>query len=315
MKAIVTGGAGFVGSNLALALEEKGAKVIVVDDFCSGDFHNLAEFRGDVIAESVNTFDWNKLGAADVVFHEAALTDTTIMDQRRMVSVNVEGFRKALDYSIKHHAKLVYASTAALYGNSAPPQEEEKSISPLNIYAFSKLIGDHVALEAMKEKSLHIVGLRYFNVFGPHECFKGKVSSMIFQLAEQMRQGKRPRIFLDGEQKRDHIYVKDVVRANLAAFESKKSGIVNVGTGIATSFNRLIEIINDALGTNLKPDYFENPYGFYQNHTQADTARAKKIINFSSIYTIEEGIQDYLTTIYQLEPKPSKRAKKVKLKI
>jgi len=301
VKAIVTGGSGFVGSNLALELQKKGAQVTVIDDFTSGHFKNLSDFRGDVIAEDVNEFDWERMDPVDVVFHEAAITDTTVMDQKKMTHSNVEGFRKVLHYATKNRVRLVYASTAALYGNNPAPQDEEKSIQPLNIYAFSKLVGDQIALEAMKEGVIPIVGLRYFNVFGLREQYKGKVASMIFQLAEQMRQGKRPRIFFDGEQKRDHIYVKDVVRANLLAAESKKSGIVNVGTGKATTFNRLIEVINDVLGTKLAPEYFDNPYGFYQNHTEASTSRAKALIGFEAKYSIEEGIRDYLTELYQLK--------------
>ena len=302
MKAIVTGGAGFIGSNLALELEKQGAKVLVIDDFSSGDFHNLACFRGDVIADDVNHLDWNKLDPVDAVFHQAALTDTTITDQKRMIAANVEGFRKVLDYAIRRRAKLIYASTAALYGNSPAPQREDESISPLNVYAFSKLVGDQIALQAAKEGSVTIVGLRYFNVYGLREQFKGKAASMIFQLADQIRQNKRPRIFHDGEQKRDHICVKDVVAANLAAFEAKQSGVVNVGTGVSTTFNRLIEILNDVLGTRLAPDYFENPYGFYQKDTQAGTTRAKKLLKFEARFTIEEGIRDYLTDLYQLKP-------------
>ena len=303
MKAIVTGGAGFIGSNLAVELERRGAKVIVVDDFTSGDFRNLSDFRGDVIARDVNQFDWNQLGPADVVFHQAALTDTTIKDQKHMIATNVEGLRKVLQYVIRHRAKLVYASTAALYGSSPVPQKEDESVAPLNVYAFSKLVGDSVAMETARETGLTIIGLRYFNVFGLRELYKGKAASMIFQLAEQMRSGKRPRIFSDGEQKRDHIYVKDAISANLAAFEARTSCVVNVGTGVATTFNRLIKILNEVLGTRFEPDYFENSYlGFYQDETQADMTRAKKLLNFQARYTVEEGIHDYLTAIYQLKP-------------
>lgn len=310
MKAIVTGGAGFIGSNLALELESQGAKVLVIDNFSSGDFHNLTEFHGDVIAEDVNIVDWEKLDNYDVVFHQAAITDTTVMDQKKMVHSNVEGLRKVIRYVAKHHSKLVYASSASVYGNLPAPQCEDMELSPLNVYAYSKYVGDQVAMEAAAEHKLHIVGLRYFNVFGMRERYKGKPASMIFQLAEQIRSGKRPRIFFDGEQQRDHIYVKDVVGANLAAVNAKRSTVVNVGTGKATSFNRLIEIINSVLGTKFAPDYFENPYNFYQNKTQADTRKLKEFLNFECSYSIEEGIRDYLTTLYQFSPEPACSSKR-----
>lgn len=313
MKAIVTGGAGFIGSNLALALQEKGWDVIIIDDFLTGDFHNLAEFRGDVIAEGVNIFDWNSLGPADAVFHQAAITDTTLKDQKQMVASNVEGTRKALQFAAKRKAVFVYASSAAQYGNEPAPQREDGPIKPLNVYAFSKMLCDQLAGRAWKEYKIPVTGLRYFNVFGLREQYKGKAASMIYQLAQQMRSGKRPRIFSDGGQSRDHIYVKDVVSANLKAFEAAKNGIVNVGTGKATSFNRLIEVLNEVLGTSLAPDYFDNPYAFYQNKTQADMSRAKKLIGFEARYSIEEGIRDYLTAFYDLKSAPTRRAVKARI--
>lgn len=300
MKAIVTGGAGFIGSNLALTLEQNGAKVIVVDDFSCGNFENLKLFKGDLITQDVNDVAWEKLGAIDIIFHQAALTDTTVADQKKMMYNNVEGFRKIADFAVRRQIKLVYASSAAIYGNERAPQREAGPLNPLNIYGYSKLIGDQIAEQLAKKSKSIIVGLRYFNVFGTGEAHKRNYASMIYQLSQQMRTGRRPRIFHDGEQSRDHIYVKDVVEANLKAAQVKKSGIVNVGTGKATTFNRLIEIINEVLGTQLEPDYFDNPYPFYQNKTQADVSELKKLTGFEANYSIEKGIREYLTAFYQL---------------
>lgn len=312
----MTGGAGFIGSNLSLALQEKGWDVVVIDNFLTGDFHNLIQFHGDVIAEDVNAVNWDALGSADAVFHQAAITDTTLSDQKQMIAANVEGMRKALQFAAKLKIPFVYASSAAQYGNEPAPQREDGPIKPLNVYAFSKMLCDQLAESAAKQYRIPVTGLRYFNVYGLREQYKGKASSMIYQLAQQMRSGKRPRIFFDGEQMRDHIYVKDVVAANLNAFEAKKSGIVNIGTGKATSFNRLIEVLNDVLGASLEPDYFENPYGFYQNKTQADTARAKKLIGFEARYTIEKGVRDYLTALYHIQPgQPSSHRTSAKTRV
>ncbi len=305
MKAIVTGGAGFIGSNLALTLEMKGAKVLVIDDFSCGNFENLKTFKGDVIAKNVNKFDWNQAASYDVIFHQAALTDTTVSDQKKMMFNNVEGFRKIIEFSIKKQIRLVYASSAAVYGNEPAPQRETGNLNPLNVYGYSKWLGDQMALKLFKSAKAPIVGLRYFNVFGLREAHKKNYASMIYQLSHQMISGKRPRIFRDGEQSRDHIYVKDVVEANLKAAQSKKSGIVNVATGKPTTFNRLIEILNDVLETQLKPDYFDNPYSFYQNKTQADMNAVKKLIGFEAKYSIEKGVREYVTDFYQLKPKKS----------
>ncbi len=300
MKALVTGGAGFVGSNLAQALIERGTDVVLLDNFSSGHFENLADIKADVISEDIAGMDWERFPKFDVIFHQQAITDTTVADQKWMLNQNTDAFRKLLTFAVKNQIPLVYASSAGVYGNEPSPQREAGSLRPLNIYGYSKLQMDRLAEIAFRESKSPITGLRYFNVFGPKEKHKGKVASMIYQLAEQMRAGKRPRIFESGEQKRDHIYVKDVVSANLRAWDARKNGVFNVGTGLATSFNRLIEIINQVLGTHLEPEYFHNPYSFYQNHTEADPNLAAQKINFKAEWRIEDGIRDYLQTIYSL---------------
>ncbi len=309
MRALVTGGAGFIGSNLASELDKSGIEVTIIDNFASSHFENITDVKADVIAEDLSEIHWERFPKFDVIFHEQAITDTTVSDQKWMLRQNTEAYRGLLKFVIHQKIPLVYASSAGVYGNGPPPLKESGPLKPLNICGFSKLQMDRLAEAAFLEAKSPITGLRYFNVFGPREKFKGKAASMIYQLAEQIRAGKRPKIFEFGEQKRDHIYVKDVVAANLKAWNSEKNGIVNVGTGVATSFNQLIEIINDVLGVRLEPDYFRNPYSFYQNHTEADTSLAEKKIGFRSEWSIDEGIRDYLMTLYALPNKlPHKKA-------
>ena len=142
---------------------------------------------------------------------------------------------------------------------------------------------------------MYIVGLRYFNVFGPREAYKGRPASMVYHLTKQIRANKNPRIFKFGEQKRDHIYVKDAVDATIKAINAK-SGIYNVGTGIATNFNDLIKILNEVLEKNLKPEYFDMQYDpkTYQCNTQADTTKAEKFLCFKAQWSLKEGIKDYI---------------------
>lgn len=295
MKALVTGGTGFIGSNLALNLENMGWEVLVLDDFSCGHFKNLLGFHGDVIAESILNVDLSCFDDLDVIFHQAAITDTTLMDQKRMMEVNVEGFRRLLIFAVKRQIPFIYASSAGTYGLSSAPQKEEQAGKPINIYGFSKWIGDCVAKKYMSKYKSLIVGLRYFNVFGPREGHKGKMASMVWQLAQQMLSGKRPRIFKWGEQKRDQVYIKDVVRATLLALEAKESGIVNIGTGHTISFNYIIKILNQVLGTNYMPDYFDNPYKeFYQEHTQADLSLTKKLLGYEPKWSFEEAVKDYM---------------------
>ena len=236
-------------------------------------------------------------GDFDVVYHEAAITDPRYHDDREIMDSNVEGFRNILEFAVKKKAKLVYASSASMYGNGPIPMKEDQKKELLSAYAKSKLIIDKIAEEYFDK--MHIIGLRYFNVFGPREHFKGRPASMIYHLGQQMKSGKRPRIFKWGEQKRDHIYIKDIVKATIMAAKAKKSCICNVGTGIATDFNELVKILNEVLGTSLQPKYFDNPYkGTYQNNTQADISKAKKYMGFEAEWKLKDGIRDYFRWLY-----------------
>ena len=294
MRALVTGGAGFVGSNLAWELSRKGWEVVVLDDFSVGSFKNLQGFKGDVVAaDFADVAYWApRVGKVDAVFHQAAITDTTVTDQRLMMKVNVEAFRDLLAWATRTKVKkVVYASSAGVYGDGPVPMRESAAPRPLNVYAFSKMVMETVARQA---KGVKAVGLRYFNVFGPREAHKEKYASMIWQLSLQMRAGRRPRVFEFGEQYRDFIYVKDVVDANLRAFEKAAPGVYNVCTGRRTDFNGIIAALNQSLGTSLAPEYFKNPYSFYQNETLGDPSAAKKAFGFAAQWTAERAIQDYM---------------------
>ena len=297
-RVLVTGAAGFIGSNLALELCRSGREVVALDDFTSGNFANLQEFPGDfVAADLADAAAWgDRVGEVDTVFHQAAITDTTVHDQKLMLRSNVEAFRILLRWAAERGVKtVVYASSAGTYGDGPLPMREDAATRPLNVYAFSKRVMEKVAADFHAEHpKMRIAGLRYFNVFGPRERFKGAAASMIWQLALQMRAGKRPRVFEFGEQYRDHIYVKDVVQANLLAAATAPFGVYTVCTGAKTDFNEIIRCLNATLGTKLEAEYFKNPYGFYQNETLGDPALALKSFGFKSAFSVEKGIQDYL---------------------
>ena len=242
----------------------------------------------------------------EIIFHLASITDTTVLDEKKMMFDNVEGFRNVLHLAAEKKAEVIYASSAGVYGNQDTPMKEEDAGKPNNVYGFSKWAMDQLANTF--DGKLKIVGLRYFNVFGPGEWFKGSAASMIYQLAGQMIAGKRPRIFKWGEQRRDFIYVKDVVSATLAAREAKKNTVLNIGTGRSNSFNEVIDALNEALGTHYQPDYFDNPYSFYQNFTQADMSRTKCEIGFEAKFLTRDGILDYVRT-YLLPPSDSSSLK------
>jgi len=296
MKCLVTGGAGFIGSNLTLELEKQGHEVTVADNLLSGTKENLEGFKGKFIELDVSKpFELNE--NFNIIFHEAAITDPRFEDDNETIRANIEGFKNIIELAKKNNAKLIYASTAGLYGNGPVPMKEDQKKELLSAYGKSKLMMDDEA-EKLFDK-MHIVGLRYFNVFGPREAHKGRPASMIYHLGNQIKAGKNPWLFKYGEQKRDHIYVKDAVDATIKAIDAK-SGIYNVGVGIATTFNNLINVLNDALKTSLKQEYFDMPYDSktYQHNTQADTTKAEKILNFKAKFNLKEGIKDYMRWLY-----------------
>ncbi|MDA1274925.1 MAG: ADP-glyceromanno-heptose 6-epimerase [Verrucomicrobia bacterium] len=300
---LITGGAGFIGSNLTLALQEKypDARIVVIDDFRSGDFKNLQGFRGDFLAADVSRLDFRahfKDRTFDAIFHEASITDTTIHDQCLQTHDNVEGFRKVLEFAVTHQTPLVYASSAATYGIGSGRMAESQPPAPANVYAFSKVQLDNLARTYSRSfPSWKIVGVRYFNVYGPRESHKGSAASMIYQLYLQVKAGKRPRVFIAGEQKRDFVYVKDVVKMTIDALRAPQTRTYNCGSGIAFSFNEVIAELNKNLKTNLEPEYFENPYTFYQPHTEADLTIARTDLGYEPDYAPPAGIADYINVL------------------
>lgn len=304
LNLLVTGGAGFIGSNLVLELQEQypNARLTVIDDFRSGDFENLAGYRGDFIAENLAALDWQRQFGDekfDGIFHLASITDTTNHDQFQQTHDNVESFRRLLHFAQPTKTRVVYASSASTYGAAREASSETSSAAPANVYAFSKAIMDNVARRAAgADDDWVIVGLRFFNVYGPREAHKGVPASMIYHLSKQMTAGQRPRIFKHGEQQRDFVYVKDIVHGCLRAFEALKSGIYNLGAGQARSFNELVQILNQSLGTNFEPEYIENPHAHYQNFTQADLSAVREALQYEPRYPLEAGVADYMRWLY-----------------
>lgn len=296
-KYLVTGGAGFIGSNIAKTLEAQGHEVTVMDDFSkNGHFKNLIGFKGDVIAADCFTFMPRDM-YFDAIFHEAAITDTTVMDQKAMMEQNVEAFKNVLTFAAENEIKkVIYASSAATYGNGPVPNVETQPTHPENVYGFSKVIMDNVARQfAADNRDMTIIGLRYFNVYGPGEYFKGKMASMVFQLYNQMREGKRPRVFKNGEQQRDFVYVKDIVKINMCALRNgKETGVYNAATGTPRDYNAMIACLNKEMGLNLEPEYIDNPYPFFQLKTQADMTKSESKLGYTPDYTLEAGIADYV---------------------
>jgi len=315
---LITGGAGFIGSNLAFYFQENfpNSRVIIFDCFRSteifangnlksfGHFKNLVGFKGRVICGNINIqADLALLGdyKFDFVFHQAAISDTRIYDQEIIMKTNANSFYDLLAIAKKDGAAMVYASSAATYGSLPSPQTEGKE-SPENPYGFSKYIMDQIATQYSKENpNLAIVGLRFFNVYGPREYYKAKTSSMVIQLGHQILNGKAPRLFEGSNHiMRDFINIEDVLQANIKACKPKQNGTYNVGTGNSRSFQDIADILQQELGTNLGTEYIPNPYDGYQMHTQADIRASKVNLGFDPVVSLEEGIKTYIPEIKRL---------------
>lgn len=280
MRCLVTGGSGFIGSVLVRCLLDLGHEVLITGR------QNEQKVSAPCLSYTFHDLHWKSISPIDIVFHQAAITDTTHKPEKDFYFVNVhcakDFFEKALLHGCK---KFIYASSCAVYGTSHQPFHE-KETNPSNAYGASKLQFDQWAIPWGEENKVSVIGLRYSNVFGNGEEHKGKSASMIYQLMQQMKVG-RPRLFKWGEQQRDFVHIDDVVDANLLASETKATGVFNVGSGRATSFNQIVAILNKVLGTNWEVEYFDNPYEGYQEFTQCDLEKSNKILGYSPKGDIE----------------------------
>ncbi|MGH8218711.1 MAG: ADP-glyceromanno-heptose 6-epimerase [Steroidobacteraceae bacterium] len=258
MRVVVTGAAGMIGSNLVHALNARGIDdVIAVDDLRDGTkYRNLLGARlSDYFdrSEFYDRFARGELGRVEVVFHEGACSDTMEHDGRFMLETNYRCSKRLLDACQAQATRLIYASSAAVYGDSTTFREESRFERPLNVYGYSKLLFDQVVRRVLPTSVSQVVGFRYFNVYGPREQHKGRMASVAFHQFNQFREAGKVRLFGEyggygpGEQARDFVFVEDVVAVNLWFLEHpERSGIVNVGTGRAQPFNDVAHAVVNA---------------------------------------------------------------------
>lgn len=311
---LITGGAGFIGSSLAFEIQKRfpQSRITIFDKFNNrerrengnfkyfGDYKNLIGLKAEIISGDLsNKNDVNDLfrNKFDIIFHQGAISDTTVLNQGEVLETNTMSLKYFIEYCLNNNCKLIYASSAGTYGNSSSPNIVDSGEIPENVYGYSKLQMDEITRSYLDSNhELHLVGLRYFNVYGPREIYKRRTSSMILQLTKQVLEKKSVRLFKFGEQSRDFVYIKDVVEANILAIEGK-SGIYNIGTGVSRSFNDIIKILEGNLQTTINIEYFDNPYSFYQNNTCADLTNSKVGLGYIPKYTLEKGISEYVVEI------------------
>lgn len=311
---VVTGGAGFIGSNLVKALNAQGrTDILVVDDLSDGTkFTNIADCD---IADYLDKDDFiarirtgQTLGPIETVFHEGACSSTTEWNGRYMMENNYEYSKTLLHFCQRHGTAFIYASSASVYGAGPVFKEDRQHEKPLNVYGYSKFQFDQYVRQIMTKAESQIVGLRYFNVYGPREQHKGSMASVAYHLHQQLLAGEDPKLFEgcdgypNGGQERDFVYVGDVCKVNLWLAENPDvSGIFNLGTGQAEPFQAVADavIAFHQRGTTQYVPFPEHLKGRYQSFTQADISALRAMGYPDAFKTVSEGVTEYLQWLSQ----------------
>lgn len=300
-KVLVTGGAGFIGSNLVHELVSRGVEVKVLDDLYLGDRQNLEGVIDDIEFIEGSVLDRDRVEKAvegvDTVFHQAARSSAPMHmeEPRKGARVNIEGFINTCEAAIEEDVeKVVYASTSSMYGSVEPPHREDMGEVPTNLYTASKMSRERYGECYSYNERIETTGLRYFAVYGPRERAKGKFANVVTQFLWKIMDDERPVIWGDGSQTRDFTFVEDVVKANILAAERGEEldgKYFNVGTGKDVSFNTVVEKINEVLGKNVEPKHVDNPRDKYVQITKADISRAREKLGYEPQYSFMEGLE------------------------
>ena len=300
---LVTGGCGFIGSNLANRLAEGGNRVIALDDLSLGVVSNLDEgiefVKGSVLDSQLVQ---DLVSRVDFIFHQAAKSSSPMFrdDPRQGINVNIMGFMNVMEAVRKANnncIKVVYASSSSIYNGLPSPFNENQTITPKTFYESSFYGREMMARSYWLEYGIKSVGLRYFSVYGKNEKHKMNFANNISQFLWDMKMNVSPVIYGNGLQTRDFTNVSDVVNANiLASIGHIDFGVYNVGTGKSHSFNDVIAILNKELGKNIKPRYIENPIKNYVGETLADITFAKRDLGFVAEVSVEEGIKNLVNS-------------------
>lgn len=306
---IVTGGAGFIGSNLVYALNQHGHKnILVVDNLAQGqkfvnlldcqieDYMDKKQFLQKIISREYFS------AAIEIIFHLGACSTTTEWDGNYMMENNYSYSKILLNYSLAKKIPFIYASSAAIYGDGKQFGEHHPE-RPLNIYGYSKLLFDQYVRKRLPTLTSQVVGLRYFNVYGPREQHKASMASVAYHFNQQILHSGTVKLFAgcdgyaDGEQRRDFVYVDDVVNVNLWFMQHPhKSGIFNVGSGRSQTFNEVAQAVI-AWHQRGQIEYISFPehlQGHYQSFTQADITALRNIGYAKEFYTVQQGVSKYL---------------------
>ena len=307
---IVTGCNGFIGSNLVSQLNKLGFKNIIgVDDLSKKE--NLLNIAHCEIAELLDIEEFerdylqkdNSLSQVEKIFHQGACSDTMEWDAEYIIKNNYSFSQKLLDFAERNSIAFIYASSASVYGDGKEFEEIRENENPINLYAFSKYLFDQLVRQKITDNKIQIVGLRYFNVYGPNESHKGHMASVAYHLHEQLKEGKDVQLFEGsggfgpGEQRRDFIYVDDVVKVNLWFMNQPDiSGIFNVGTGKSQTFNEVAKAVIEWHGKG-SIRYIPFPKELidsYQSFTEANIDKLRQAGYQEDFLDVQSGVKLYL---------------------
>lgn len=324
---VVTGAAGFIGSNIVKALNDRGVdRVIAVDNLKKADkFRNLVDCE---VADYLDKEEFIELietgqfdGAIEAIFHEGACSDTMETDGRYMMANNYRYSSSLLDFCLEQDAAYLYASSASVYGGGRVFKESREHEGPLNVYGYSKFLFDQVVRRRMRDADSQVVGFRYFNVYGPREQHKGRMASVAFHHFNQYRDTGKVKLFEgyegygNGEQSRDFVFIEDVVKVNMFFLDHPdKSGIFNLGSGRAQPFNDVAtSTVNACRALEGKPalslqamidqrllEYIEFPEalkGKYQSYTEADISKLRAAGYKDDFHTVQQGVTKYVNVL------------------
>lgn len=313
-KVLITGGAGFIGSQLVKYLEKEyqEIEVHILDIFNTteslvngnnkflGSYRNLLNTSSQIHIKDIRNLDYNfyEKHGFDAIFHLAAISDTRAENEHEILSCNLLPFNTMLDYAKNNKCRIIYASSAAVYGANAAKYLKEEMTFPSNVYGFSKLSMDNLK-EQFSETFSGCIGLRFFNVYGPGEEMKGATMSVARKLYDAMSNGIEPTLFEGSDKiKRDFVYVQDVVNAMVKSMFSDYSGVINLGSGVARSFQDVADIIKELTAYKGKINYVPNPYiNGYQYYTCASLVESHRAIGYKPEYSLEQGLQSYISII------------------
>jgi len=296
MKYLVTGGAGFIGSNLVQDLLKEGSEVVVVDNLSTGSLDNLSSVKDKIkfIKTPVrDVLELEELKGLDGIYHYGIPSTTVLYRKNRfLVGDAINEFIAILELAKREDCKLIYASSSSIYNGNKTPFREEMPILVKDFYTEARYLMERLARLYYDFYKVKSIGFRFFSVYGPHEEAKKSFANLVSQFLWQMKEGKSPVIYGDGTQTRDFIYVDDVNQAVRMGMKSDiECDIFNLGTGKSYSLNELVQILNKILNTNIKPKYVENPLKNYVKETLADTTKTEQKLGFKAKISLEEGIR------------------------